>query len=659
MEQVLLDILTNAAWQIPLLAAGAWLFIRIGNFGPRTQHGIWLTVLALAVALPIRGVRPTDPPAAQPACTDCGVHTPAIAGREALPPAAILTQLVVADPRLPGELFTLPRPTLRLSAAATDWVIGLYLAVLLFGIFRIVASWRRARQLVQDAEPAVLPSQCYAMFHEAGRRLAVRLPELRCSADVRSPVIVGVTHPVLLLPKGFTSHDQNEMQAAFSHELAHVRRHDYFGNLLCRVAALPIAWHPVIYGVLQRIRRTREMICDDIAARAMQSEIGYAKCLLAMAARTLGQHDCAQAAQAIGLFGDNVLEERIMRLMQEKTTMTMQARLARIASGAIAMMLAIAMAVSFHVTPTLAQTSGTAVTVPPPPAPRTPPAPDLAVPPPPAPPQSHMSAAPAPPVPPEPSATDTAVAPPTPPAPGDAITPVPPVAPVRPIAPVPPTAHEVNPSPRKKKVVAPHPKEGTDKTFVIDKNGKSFVIDVNGDHALTQEQQRQLDQQLAATNAQIAEATRRINSPEFKQQMAEIAKQQANIKNLDFAQMQRQIDAATAKVNSPEFKKQMADIQKQIESGAMQRSMEEASRQMKLAQQQQAAMQRVDMAKIQQQIAAATAKINSPEFKQRIADIQKQIASGAMQRSMEQASKQLKAAEDQMRQSQMRQEQTK
>ena len=128
---------------------------------------------------------------------------------------------------------------------------------------------------------------------------------------------------------------------------------------------MPVAWHPLIYGVQQRIRRTREMVCDDIAAQAMQSEIGYAKCLLAMAGRTLRQHDFADAAQAIGLFGDNVLEERIMRLMQEKTTMTMQARLARIASGAIAMLLAILMAVSFHVTPTLAQTSGTTVTVPP------------------------------------------------------------------------------------------------------------------------------------------------------------------------------------------------------------------------------------------------------------------------------------------------------
>jgi len=459
---------------------------------------------------------------------------------------------------------------------------------------------------------------------------------------VRSPVIVGAMHPVLLLPEDFDNHSQDEVQAALLHELAHVRRHDYLGNLLCQLAALPVAWHPLTYGVQQRIRRTREMVCDDIAARAMRSEIGYAKCLLSMASRTLEQNDLADATQAIGLFGDNVLEERIMRLMQEKNTMTMRTRLARVATGATAMFLAIAMAASFHVTPTLAQTSGTAVTVPAPPPPPAPPAPDMAVAPlPPAPPEAGTSAAPAPPLPPVPSASDNAEAPVAPPAPDASVTPIEPIAPIPPVAPAPPQA---KPSPQKDKAVHPRPKNAKD---------ESFVIENNEDHALTLQQQAQLQKDMAAMDAQIAEATRHINSPEFKKQMAEIAKQQADLKHLDFARMQRDIDRETAKINSPEFRQQMENLQKQIESGAMQRSMEEASKQMKVAEQQQAsAIQKLDMAKVQQQIDAATAKINSPEFRQQMENLQKQIESGAMQRSMEEASEQLKAAEDQMRQAQ-------
>ena len=65
-----------------------------------------------------------------------------------------------------------------------------------------------------DAEPSVLSPRWNVILQHSGRRLGTRLPQLRKSADVRSPVIVGVMHPVLLLPEDFDNHSQNEVQAA-------------------------------------------------------------------------------------------------------------------------------------------------------------------------------------------------------------------------------------------------------------------------------------------------------------------------------------------------------------------------------------------------------------------------------------------------------------
>ena len=127
-----------------------------------------------------------------------------------------MTQFVVADPQLSKEFFTLPRPTLRLSPLATDWLIGIYFAILLFSLYRILASWRRARQLVMDADFTILPPQWNAIFQDTGRRLGTRLPQLRKSADVRSPVIVGVMHPVLLLPEDFDNHSRMRFRPPFS-----------------------------------------------------------------------------------------------------------------------------------------------------------------------------------------------------------------------------------------------------------------------------------------------------------------------------------------------------------------------------------------------------------------------------------------------------------
>ena len=53
MERALAEYLVNALWQVPLLAGGAWLLVRVVRPGPQIQHATWLTVLGLAVLLPI------------------------------------------------------------------------------------------------------------------------------------------------------------------------------------------------------------------------------------------------------------------------------------------------------------------------------------------------------------------------------------------------------------------------------------------------------------------------------------------------------------------------------------------------------------------------------------------------------------------------------
>jgi hypothetical protein len=161
-----------------------------------------------------------------------------------------------------------------------------------------------------------------------------------------------------LLPEGFARFTEDEVRAALCHELAHVKRQDYLMNLVCQVAASPLAWHPVVHAVQQRIRMTREMVCDAIAAQEMESDIGYAKCLLALAHSMLGERDIAGRAEFLGLFNKNTLEERIMRLM-ETTKMSMRARVARAATGAAVMIATGSLAAIFHVTPTMAeQTNG-------------------------------------------------------------------------------------------------------------------------------------------------------------------------------------------------------------------------------------------------------------------------------------------------------------
>jgi hypothetical protein len=66
----------------------------------------------------------------------------------------------------------------------------------------------------------------------------------------------------------------------------------------------------------------------------------------------------AERPEFVGLFSNNVLEERVMRLMEAKTVLSARAKLLRLTSGATAMAAATLMATSFHVVPTMAAESG-------------------------------------------------------------------------------------------------------------------------------------------------------------------------------------------------------------------------------------------------------------------------------------------------------------
>ena len=271
MEHALIEYLFNALWQVPLFAGGGWLFLRIVKPGPKTQHHVWLAVLALAVLSPLRGMGRSDV-LAMPS--------------QQLSPATTVRAVTVETPARPRFAISHYSPqarSIRLSATAARWIARLYLVSVLFGLIRIAQSWRGARHLVRSSRETAFCERNTAIYEDYARKLGVKMPLLRESHEVSSPMIVRIAAPVLLLPEGFSRHSEVEITAALCHELAHIKRQDYLVNVICQVAALPLYWHPVVRGVQQRIRMTREMVCDAMAAQEMQSQIGYAKCLLALA----------------------------------------------------------------------------------------------------------------------------------------------------------------------------------------------------------------------------------------------------------------------------------------------------------------------------------------------------------------------------------------
>jgi beta-lactamase regulating signal transducer with metallopeptidase domain len=532
MERAIIEYAINALWQVPLLAGSAWLLLRMVRPAPVTQHRVWLAVLGLAVLLPVHGMGSGGVSASQHAGTVI----------EARRDEALVLPAQIDLPRTPRQrfafstLFSARTGSVRLTTRTVHWLLRLYVATIVIGLFRITRAWFAARTLVEDSQEICLSDRDRMALEDLSQRLGIRPPQLRQTREVSSPMVVGGRAPVLLLPEGFARHTEDEIRAALCHELAHIQRRDYLVNVVCQVAALPLAWHPVVNWVQQRIHMTREMVCDAMAAQEMKSHLGYAKCLLALAHSMLGGRDMAAQAQFLGLFGTHTLEERVMRLM-DTTTMSLRAKTARVVSGAAMMIATGVIAGMFHLTPTMAQAD-----VLPQATQNTPEVAQAAVP--------------------EPKPSSPAAA-----KPGDA-----------------------KPATEKKRSnVHRNGSDGDRREStlteqpLIDKDVQQRINDLA--RQMAEETAKfntpEFRQQMGDLARQMAEETAKVNTPEFKQRMEDAQQQMAEatakFNSPEFKRrmddLARQMAEETAKFNSPEFKKRMDDLQKQ-----MQQQMEELSR---------------------------------------------------------------------------------
>jgi beta-lactamase regulating signal transducer with metallopeptidase domain len=349
MDRAIVEYLANALWQVPLLVSAVAALLWALGSDVRTRHRVWLAVLAAALLLPLRGMETAGSPeeriivvtpAAAPVRTDAAVSAEA---------ADIPVTRIVAHKAK-------HQAGLVIGPAATRWIVRLYCALLAFAAWRILRAWIAAQGLLRRSHSIDLAPRAMAIFAQAADRQSAALPRLRQSDETVSPVVIGAWRPVLLLPAGFDRLKEDEIRGALSHEFAHLARRDYLVNLLCQIFALPLAWHPAIHYVQKRIRDTREMLCDAVAAEEMASPVRYATCLVAFALRALDGGDSALATQGLSMFDNRILEERIARLTQAPERPAPSTRLARLAGASLGLVLALAMALLFHVTPTWADT---------------------------------------------------------------------------------------------------------------------------------------------------------------------------------------------------------------------------------------------------------------------------------------------------------------
>jgi TonB family protein len=128
---------------------------------------------------------------------------------------------------------------------------------------------------------------------------AVRLRRIRTAAEVRDidgvqvsitpstgPLVVGVRHPQILIPRWVLDLDRSDQQLVVAHEREHLRARD---PALLAFSALVVGftpWNPFVWYMLRRLGQAIELDCDRRVLDERPDLQAYARLLLSIAGRS-------------------------------------------------------------------------------------------------------------------------------------------------------------------------------------------------------------------------------------------------------------------------------------------------------------------------------------------------------------------------------------
>jgi len=187
-----------------------------------------------------------------------------------------LTTSDTAQPATGNRLTTIATFTKsHLPQIVMIWLTG----VLLLSV-RLLFGWLRAHSIAKKNATEAAPEwqrSARRLAHALKLRRAVQLLE---SAAVEVPTVIGWLRPVVLLPAtSLTGLSTEQMEMILAHELAHIRRNDFFVNLMQAVVETLLFYHPAVWWISNRIRVEREHCCDDVAVSVSGKPLVYARAL--------------------------------------------------------------------------------------------------------------------------------------------------------------------------------------------------------------------------------------------------------------------------------------------------------------------------------------------------------------------------------------------
>jgi bla regulator protein blaR1 len=181
---------------------------------------------------------------------------------------------LMANPGLFGPESKLIEPTpdwVIISKRIEKWIPTLvniwFIGALLFFV-RMASGLADLRQLHHKKHSAVDPKWLEFIKLQQEKIKISRPVQLLSSIHIDMPMTYGILKPVILVPSALLLHlNPAQLEAIITHELAHIKRHDYLINILQSVLEVIFFFHPVFWWINKEIKEQRENACDEMAVQ--------------------------------------------------------------------------------------------------------------------------------------------------------------------------------------------------------------------------------------------------------------------------------------------------------------------------------------------------------------------------------------------------------
>jgi beta-lactamase regulating signal transducer with metallopeptidase domain len=167
--------------------------------------------------------------------------------------------------------------------AALPWASAIYLLFLIVPTIQFFRNYRYVK-IIRTTGLSKSNIDLRIFVQKFADYIGIRKPvHVYVSELISSPVTIGFFKPVILLPLAAISHlSPKQVEAILLHELAHIRRYDYFFNLLINFIKTVLYYNPFVKLFVRTIEREREKSCDELVIQFQYDPYGYASALLAL-----------------------------------------------------------------------------------------------------------------------------------------------------------------------------------------------------------------------------------------------------------------------------------------------------------------------------------------------------------------------------------------